>query len=56
VVIVTLQDLTLLRDAEANVHRLSYFDTATGLPQTTYKRALLAATVTEVLERATQPT
>ena len=31
VVIVTLQDLTLLRDAEANVHRLSYFDTATGL-------------------------
>ena len=29
-------------------------DTATGLPQTTYKRALLAATVTEVLERATQ--
>jgi xanthine dehydrogenase YagS FAD-binding subunit len=28
-------------------------DTATGLPQTTYKRALLAATVTEVLERAT---
>ena len=31
VVIVTLQDLTLLRDAEASVHRLSYFDTATGL-------------------------
>jgi xanthine dehydrogenase YagS FAD-binding subunit len=28
-------------------------DTATGLPQTNYKRALLAATVTEVLERAT---
>jgi xanthine dehydrogenase YagS FAD-binding subunit len=28
-------------------------DTATGLPQTKYKRALLAATVTEVLERAT---
>jgi xanthine dehydrogenase YagS FAD-binding subunit len=28
-------------------------DGATGLPQTTYKRALLAATVTEVLERAT---
>jgi xanthine dehydrogenase YagS FAD-binding subunit len=27
--------------------------TAVGLPQTTYKRALLAATVTEVLERAT---
>ena len=31
VVIVTLQDLTRLRDAEENVHRLSYFDTATGL-------------------------
>ena len=31
VVIVTLQDLTRLRDAEDNVHRLSYFDTATGL-------------------------
>jgi xanthine dehydrogenase YagS FAD-binding subunit len=28
-------------------------DTASGLPQTAYKRALLAATVTEVLERAT---
>jgi len=31
VVIVTLQDLTRLRDAEENVHRLSWFDTATGL-------------------------
>jgi EAL domain-containing protein (putative c-di-GMP-specific phosphodiesterase class I)/PleD family two-component response regulator len=31
VVLVTLQDLTRLRDAEENVHRLSYFDTATGL-------------------------
>jgi EAL domain-containing protein (putative c-di-GMP-specific phosphodiesterase class I)/DNA-binding response OmpR family regulator/GGDEF domain-containing protein len=31
VVIITLQDLTRLRDAEENVHRLSWFDTATGL-------------------------
>ena len=31
VVIVTLQDLTRLRDAEENVRRLSYFDTSTGL-------------------------
>lgn len=31
VVIVTLQDLTRLRDAEENVHRLSWFDPATGL-------------------------
>jgi EAL domain-containing protein (putative c-di-GMP-specific phosphodiesterase class I)/DNA-binding response OmpR family regulator/GGDEF domain-containing protein len=31
IVLVTLQDLTRLRDAEENVHRLSYFDTATGL-------------------------
>jgi len=31
VVIVTLQDLTRLREAEAHVHRLSYFDTPSGL-------------------------
>jgi xanthine dehydrogenase YagS FAD-binding subunit len=38
----------LLADAGARA-----VGTATFLPQTTYKRALLAATVTEVLERAT---
>jgi EAL domain-containing protein (putative c-di-GMP-specific phosphodiesterase class I)/PleD family two-component response regulator len=36
VVIVTLQDLTRLRNAEENVRRLSYFDTATGLPNRRY--------------------
>jgi EAL domain-containing protein (putative c-di-GMP-specific phosphodiesterase class I)/DNA-binding response OmpR family regulator/GGDEF domain-containing protein len=36
VVIVTLQDLTRLRNAEENVRRLSYFDTGTGLPNRRY--------------------
>ena len=45
VVIVTLQDLTLLRDAEANVHRLSYFDTATGL----HNRRHLVERITEAV-------
>jgi EAL domain-containing protein (putative c-di-GMP-specific phosphodiesterase class I)/DNA-binding response OmpR family regulator/GGDEF domain-containing protein len=45
VVIVTLQDLTRLRDAEENVHRLSYFDTATGL----HNRRHLVERITDAL-------
>jgi len=45
VVIVTLQDLTLLRDAEENVRRLSYFDTATGL----HNRRHLVERITDAL-------
>jgi EAL domain-containing protein (putative c-di-GMP-specific phosphodiesterase class I)/DNA-binding response OmpR family regulator/GGDEF domain-containing protein len=48
VVIVTLQDLTRLRDAEENVHRLSYFDTATGL----HNRRHLVERITEALADA----
>src|SRR4029453_7138027 len=45
VVIVTLQDLTRLRDAEENVHRLSWFDTATGL----HNRRHLVGRITRAL-------
>ena len=45
VVIVTLQDLTRLRDAEENVHRLSYYDTATGL----HNRRHLVERITDAL-------
>jgi EAL domain-containing protein (putative c-di-GMP-specific phosphodiesterase class I)/DNA-binding response OmpR family regulator/GGDEF domain-containing protein len=47
VVLVTVQDLTRLRDAEENVHRLSYFDTATGL----HNRRHLLEQTTAALEK-----
>jgi EAL domain-containing protein (putative c-di-GMP-specific phosphodiesterase class I)/DNA-binding response OmpR family regulator/GGDEF domain-containing protein len=42
VVIVTLQDLTRLHQAEESVHRLSYFDTRSGLPNRRHMVELLA--------------
>jgi len=46
VVIVTLQDLTRLHQAEESVHRLSYFDTRSGLPN----RRHLAEQLTQALD------